>query len=107
MAERLPVWVRARAWASRLLAPNLARCYRCQTSFWGPIRVAHHSTSYSGPGRACFPLCERCWQQLAPAERLPFYEDLVDVWVAGSLATDQLELENARRQIRWAVTNGG
>jgi hypothetical protein len=34
----------------------------------------------SRPTKSCFPLCERCWHQLAPDERLPYYRELVDEW---------------------------
>jgi len=39
-----------------------------------------HPTHYSN-GRGCFPLCEECWRELAPEQRLPFYRKLYDQWL--------------------------
>jgi len=51
-------------------------CYRCGDTWnWKTA----HSTPYE-EGRACFPLCEECWSELTPDERLPYYEELVAVW---------------------------
>lgn len=31
----------------------------------------------------CLPLCERCWAELTPEARLPFYRALYDAWLDG------------------------
>lgn len=38
-----------------------------------------HSTHYL-EGRGCFPLCEECWGELTPDQRLPYYRDLWLRW---------------------------
>lgn len=55
------------------------RCLRCDTPW---ALVEHHSTYYSESG-GCFPLCERCWDDLGTAEeRLPFYRILWHQWMS-------------------------
>jgi hypothetical protein len=27
-----------------------------------------------------FPLCEECWGELSPIERLPYYEQIIKKW---------------------------
>jgi hypothetical protein len=99
-----------RSWLSRVLAPNLGRCYRCKTSLFGPIRNEEHTTYYA-PGQGCFPLCERCWSSLTPAERLPYYDALVETWIncAGSWADRAYfaSVSEKRALIREAVLAGG
>jgi hypothetical protein len=34
-----------------------------------------------------FPLCETCWSELTPAERLPFYRQVFDKWNSDGYAT--------------------
>lgn len=49
-------------------------CGRCKRSWkW----VNGHVTSFSKTG-GCFPLCEKCWSELTPWERLPFYQAWLD-----------------------------
>jgi hypothetical protein len=80
-----------------LLAPGFSRCKRCRTPW---KFVVEHATPYwSSPDtlavqvtpletvtvpveqRSCFPLCEKCWQDLGtPAARLPFYRQLWLDW---------------------------
>lgn len=31
-------------------------------------------------GDGCFPLCEQCWGELTPEQRLPYYRTLLDSW---------------------------
>lgn len=45
-----------------------------------PWRVLDkHYTPFT-PERACFPLCETCWQSMTPQERLPHYRMLWNLW---------------------------
>lgn len=61
---------------ARGFAPGYSHCYRCGM----PWKFTEsHSTMYDG-GRGCFPLCEDCWSDLTPDERLPFYERLISDW---------------------------
>ncbi len=96
----------ARAWLSRALAPRLSYCARCRTSFFGKlIHNDPHSTNFA-PGRWCFPLCEKCWAVLTPSQRLPYYDALVNRWIAG-LPENAVEYDRARDAIREAVLAGG
>jgi len=31
-------------------------------------------------GSGCFALCEECWNELTPEERIPYYEQLIADW---------------------------
>jgi hypothetical protein len=108
---------------SRLLAPGYGSCFRCKT----PWRFIHvHLTPYAvvmldeavpvplgrlvGSAPACFPLCEKCWEDLGdPSARLPYYRHLWDCWVAMS-SKEPAELAALDRDwaaIRDAVLAGG
>lgn len=63
-------------------APSYGRCFRC---FW-PWKFANgHAIPYSENelGGAGFALCESCWAELTPEERLPFYRKLCEKWGDG------------------------
>jgi hypothetical protein len=61
---------------SRLVSFGYSSCGRCGIT-WNFVK--HHSTMYNR-GSGMFPLCEYCWSQLTPEERLPFYRDLYYKW---------------------------
>lgn len=62
--------------ALKPLAPGYSCCFRCET----PWKFTdHHATPYGG-GRACFPLCQECWSELTPEQRVPYYEQLLKWW---------------------------
>lgn len=68
---------------SHLLTPGYSWCLRCKTSW--PF-VKYHATDYAkinGNGHGCFPLCTKCWAELTPMQRLPFYRALIESWYAG------------------------
>lgn len=58
------------------LAPGYSSCMRCRTAW---KFVEGHSTKYD-EHNGCFPLCELCWADLAPEQRLPFYFVLYCQW---------------------------
>lgn len=60
----------------RLFAPSYGQCLRCKTP-WRFVR--YHVTDYH-PNHGCLPLCEKCWAELTPAQRLPFYQELIESW---------------------------
>jgi hypothetical protein len=68
----------ARGRALRPLAPGYSWCMRCKTP-WKFTKA--HYTPYT-EDRSCFPLCETCWQELTPEQRVPYYEKLVKWWYA-------------------------
>lgn len=73
-------WARRFRWRigkiSQRLFPGSGSCGRCLTT-WNIIEG--HATPYCETG-GCFPLCERCWADLTPEARLPFYRELWDRW---------------------------
>lgn len=85
----------------RLAAPGYGFCMRCGRP-WN--RVEGHMTRYEN-GSSCLPLCESCWSSLLPAERLPYYEALVDEWIRQT-PSEAEEYEQKRRLIEDAVMQG-
>ena len=67
---------RSRSLALRRASPGFSCCHRCGTP-WD--RCKAHTTRYE-EGRGCFPLCEECWSETSPAERLPYYRQLWNEW---------------------------
>ncbi len=62
---------------ARLVSPMYSACGRCGM----PLNVTkHHSTDVNESG-GMFPLCEKCWNDLTPQDRLPYYKKLYDSWV--------------------------
>jgi hypothetical protein len=51
-------------------------CFRCKRT-WNICKG--HATYYSS-GDGCFPLCEPCWKELKPFERIPYYKKLFGEW---------------------------
>ncbi len=68
--------LRRRRLAAALL-PHLGytRCLRCGLPWW---RAQRH-TVWHAQGRGIFALCERCWLETTPAERVAAVRELVDV----------------------------
>lgn len=69
-------WARRYSWRvgriSAFFSPGFSACGRCRTT-WD--YVEHHVTNYND-GSGCFPLCQKCWRDLLPAERVPYYRAL-------------------------------
>jgi hypothetical protein len=73
-------------------------CFRCQRSselcdhhatWWWSVTEAQKNfyREWVGDpfvdvvgGEGCSPLCEDCWRELSPDERLPYYKALYDLW---------------------------
>lgn len=53
-----------------------SRCSRCDISW---KRVHGHGTMWGSSGAS--PLCDACWAELTPEQRLPHYRVLFDKWV--------------------------
>lgn len=71
---------------------GLAGCRRCGDSFeWKPFHITIYEVRVDvtakgiggGSSNGCFPLCEDCWSELTPEQRVPYYEQLADVWRQG------------------------
>lgn len=57
---------------SKLMFPDYGQCRRCRTT-WN--LVAPHVVYYQ-QGHGLFRLCEKCWQDVAPVDRLPYFDDV-------------------------------
>ena len=60
---------------------GIGACGRCKTG-WDTADqdgVKGHATRYCD-GSSCFPLCETCWRDLTPEQRLPYYRELFETW---------------------------
>lgn len=55
---------------------NYARCGRCHLPWW---ISGYHVTDFTET-RGCFPLCNNCWYDLVPRQRLPYYRKLFEQW---------------------------
>lgn len=76
---------------SRILSPGYGCCGRCRTT-WNFVR--HHTTFYTAAD-GCFPLCEKCWQDLeSPEARLPFYRALWSEWLEEAWRRQGAELRD-------------
>jgi len=64
-------------------SPGFGECYRCGRT-WNITRW--HATRFGTGG--CFPLCEACWRELTPIQRLPYYLRLFAHWVSYGDKTD-------------------
>lgn len=67
---------RASKTLARAVANGYGCCYRCHTP-WN--LVDYHVTEFSD-SRGCFPLCVKCFADLDPQQRLPFYRQLIKHW---------------------------
>jgi len=73
---------------ARLAAPGYSWCGRCKFP-WKFVKS--HRTDYS-PSRGVFPLCEKCWEELAtPEARLPYYKELYDSWEKDPNCWDEIK----------------
>lgn len=101
--KRPPDGFRARL--ERGVAPGYSWCLHCGRPW---KFVEGHVTPYT-PSRGCFPLCEGCWGDMTPEERLPYYVELVRKWMASTDITDPAYFERVLEDwpaIREAVLEG-
>lgn len=61
---------------ARPFSPGYSTCGRCERP-WTICKG--HQTLYR-PHNSMFPLCEDCWGELTPAQRLPYYKNLIGWW---------------------------
>lgn len=61
----------------QLFAPGYGWCLRCKTPW---LFVRWHDTPFGSDGHGCLPLCEKCWAALTPAQRMPYYRELIESW---------------------------
>jgi hypothetical protein len=94
-------------------------CLCCRDTWdWKDEHTTHYSEPGAWPSEACFALCEECWAALTPEERLPYYDQLVEIWIVGSSEPSDRqalyraalgspsEYEEKRAQIHKAVLAG-
>ena len=97
-------------------APPLSGCLRCSTNwaeveghitYYEPSAIPGNEGSFTPGGQGCFPLCELCWSELSPTERLPFYRKLWAIWMSQANEADLQENYLARwHRIESAVLAG-
>ena len=83
--------------------PGRANCLCC-----GSPSGNDHTTMYN-THNGCSPLCSICWDAMAPKERLPYYDHLVDIWEAQSAYfryENKKDYVLTRQQIHTAVLAG-
>lgn len=61
---------------SKILTPNYSCCRKCSTTW---VFVKSHNTMYTN-NNGMFPLCEKCWSELIPEQRLSYYKNLFLEW---------------------------
>lgn len=54
-------------------------CQSHETEYWRASN-AELKSDIAVAAMGMFPLCEDCWKELSPQERLPFYRSLFDSW---------------------------
>ena len=80
----IDVWRRrVVARAERLAHPNYGWCHRCLRP-WA-VTEPHVVPHSPRGGSLCFALCEDCWPELEPSERLPYYRELIHQWREDSI----------------------
>ena len=63
---------------TQFIDPGHGFCGRCGIT-WSFVKG--HTTNYD-KGAGCFPLCESCWQELEPIDRVSYYEELIELWIS-------------------------
>ena len=58
---------------SMVFTPGYSWCLRCKGR-WNIVEI--HSTQFTN-SEGTFPLCEKCWSELTPETRMPYYEQLL------------------------------
>ena len=68
---------------SQTLTPGYSYCEKCGTT-WAFVNP--HTTNYS-ECMGCFALCSKCWKELSPKQRLPYYEQMFLKWTNPDIET--------------------
>jgi len=88
---------------AHLLGFGYGHCLRCETPW---CFVEYHHTQYTDSS-GCFPLCQKCWSELTPEQRLPFYRELVDYWYMNwPPRADEPKFSDTWHDVKTAVLNG-
>lgn len=76
--KRIAVFFRSIAgFFARLISPGYSACVRCGM----PWHVTKSHNTLVTEWRGMFPLCESCWKELTPQDRLPHYRKLYESWL--------------------------
>jgi hypothetical protein len=88
---------------AHLLGFGYRHCLRCETP-WCLSQL--HSTHYTDL-EGCHPLCQKCWSELTPQQRLPFYREQVDTWYSHyPPLNNQPAFIDVWRDVKTAVLSG-
>ena len=84
-------------------------CTLCSNNgYGGCMRCGHRWNHVKGHDTvSCFPLCESCWSQMTPENRLPYYLKLRNIWLSSARdTTDIKNIESEFMVIKEAVLAG-
>lgn len=77
-------------------------CLRCKT----PWNLVDDHETYYDISNGCFPLCEKCWTELTPRGRLPFYRELIESWYKDRSLLNGVTFEDTWAAVQDAVLKG-
>ena len=80
---------------SQKVFPQMGSCGSCGMT-WNVCEA--HSTQYTERS-GCFPLCELCWKEFTPNERLPFYKKLYNEWIRQGSNPDEEKWESIEKAV--------
>lgn len=69
---------------ARLTSLGYSACGRCGM----PWNVTPHHSTDVNENKGMFPLCETCWQDLTPKDRMPYYRKLYESWLVPVILPD-------------------
>ncbi len=69
---------------ARAFSPGYSHCYRCGR----PWSIAREHSTKCTETWGCFPLCEACWRELTPGDRIYYYRLLWLKWKKADRESD-------------------
>lgn len=99
----------------QLIFPGYFPCWRCgrpnaltvmHITPYRDLALAPDASGISGYG--VFVLCEECWRELRPKDRVPFYrasndKNIADISAAHELSKEQITSEVRRLRANWPL----
>lgn len=101
-----PLWIRKTiGFVSRQFYPGMSICGYCGCNW---VFARFHNTPYEyGEDNTCSILCEVCWRDLTPEQRLPYYRDLCEHWrISGGELHNGTTWEQVWKEMKTAVLAG-
>ncbi len=101
MNKKIEIIRRLKSWISSITSSGYSGCQRCKTKWGGLFKAKYHVTYYC-ENKGCFPLCQICWEELTPIQRLSYYKILISEWLEYNTVVEFDEI----LQIHKAVLEG-